>query len=26
MICGTVFTIARIEREMFSNWIRGETA
>tara|TARA_B100001778_G_C18551869_1_gene613503 strand:- start:1246 stop:1416 length:171 start_codon:yes stop_codon:yes gene_type:complete len=25
MVCGTVFTVARIEREMFSNWMKGES-
>lgn len=25
MLCGSVFTIVRIEREMFAEWCRGET-
>ncbi len=25
LLCGSIFTVARMEREMFSDWIRGES-
>ena len=24
LLCGSIFTVIRLEREMFSSWMRGE--